>query len=158
MLELDWLSLSLVAVKIRCKRIFFMWTCNPDWSYFVLSFMLSYFLHNLVPCFYSCFLKIVLMKLKDPVVYLKSPVWDFWGGPWLWNCNWTETELMKNLLEHFVAKSQIIFWRDSTNIGWNFLKAWQVSWWKELLDYKSVWRTFSSRISCLSPKGQSWNR
>ena len=30
------------------------------------------------------------MELKDPVVYLKSPVWDFGGGSWPWNWNWTE--------------------------------------------------------------------
>ena len=25
------------------------------------------------------------MKLKDPVVYPRSLVWDFWGRPWVWN-------------------------------------------------------------------------
>ena len=30
--------------------------------------------------------------IMDPVVYLKSPVWDFGGGSWLWN--WSELNVV----------------------------------------------------------------
>ena len=44
MLEFDWLSLSLDAMKVRCKRLFLMWKCLPNLFWFcsvycvVLSF------------------------------------------------------------------------------------------------------------------------
>ena len=51
MLEFDWLSLSIDPMKVRFKRIFLKLTCNPACSDFVLSFVLFYFLCNIVPCF-----------------------------------------------------------------------------------------------------------
>ena len=49
MFEFDWLSPSLDDMKVRCRRIFLMWTCNtsPIWFCSVLCVVLSLSLSQL---------------------------------------------------------------------------------------------------------------
>ena len=81
------------------------------------------------------------MKLKDPVVYLKSRVWDSGGGSWPWNWNWTEVEKNKgrpgsnlkpqNMRSAFVTIGP--FWM---SISWSSL--WAV-YWTPVTAYPTPW-------------------
>ena len=60
---------------------------------------------RLTEIYHSC-------HFKEPVAYLKSPAWDFWGGSWPWN--WIWTLIFEEWLANF-DKRTLTIWSVSPN-------------------------------------------